>query len=246
LCEPFLAIKKVDLSVIRSLLFVVISSYSRYISFFLLFQERKQMNKNNVQILIATKNSGKILELKKLLADLPIELLSLKDFPDIVEVDETGATFAENAALKARGYALQTGVSALADDSGLEVDALGGAPGIHSARYAGENASDAARIEKLLEELSKTRNENRTARFVCAMSIADRNGEVVYTAEELCEGTIAFNRRGQNGFGYDSVFIPSGFEETFGELAESIKQKISHRGRASIKIIRYLLDFIAV
>lgn len=204
------------------------------------------MSKNNFQILIATKNSGKILELKELLGDLPIKLLSLKDFPDVVEAAETGATFAENAAIKARGYALQTGVFALADDSGLEVAALGGAPGIYSARYAGENASDAARIEKLLKEMSVTRTENRAARFVCAMAFADKNGEILYTSEEFCEGTIAFEPRGKNGFGYDPVFIPSGFNETFGELSEAIKQKISHRGRASIKIIRYLLDFIAV
>jgi len=204
------------------------------------------MNKNNFQILIATKNSGKIKELKELLADLPIKLLSLKDFPDVAEVEETGATFAENAALKARGYALQTGVFALADDSGLEVAALGGAPGIFSARYAGENVSDETRIEKLLEETNQTQNENRAARFVCAMSIADRNGEIIYTAEAFCEGTIAFKQRGLNGFGYDPVFIPSGFDKTLGELSASIKRKISHRARASIKIIRYLRDFIAV
>jgi len=204
------------------------------------------MNKNNFQILMATKNSGKIKELKELLADLPIKLLSLKDFPDAAEVEETGGTFAENAALKAQSYALQTKIYALADDSGLEVAALDGAPGIFSARYAGENVRDETRIEKLLEEMSQTQNENRAARFVCAMSIADRNGEIIFTAEEFCEGTIAFKQRGQNGFGYDPVFIPSGFDKTFGELSAPIKRKISHRGRASIKIIRYLRDFIAV
>ena len=204
------------------------------------------MNKNKFQILMATKNSGKIKELKELLADLPIKLLSLKDFPDVIEVEETGATFAENAALKAQSYALQTKIYALADDSGLEVAALDGAPGIFSARYAGENVSDETRIEKLLEEMSRTQNENRAARFVCAMSIADRTGEIIFTAEEFCEGTIAFKQRGQNGFGYDPVFIPSGFDKTFGELSASIKRKISHRARASVKIIRYLRDFIAV
>lgn len=195
---------------------------------------------------MATKNSGKIMELKKLLADLPIELLSLKDFSDVIEVEETGSTFAENAALKAQNYTLQTGIMSLADDSGLEVTSLNGAPGVFSARYAGENVSDKTGIEKLLEEISQTRNENRAARFVCAMAIANKNGVIIYAAEEFCEGAIAFEPRGSNGFGYDPVFIPAGFNKTFGEISGTIKQKISHRGRASIKIIRYLRDFIAV
>ena len=186
------------------------------------------------------------MELKKLLADLPIELLSLKDFSDVIEVEETGSTFAENAALKAQNYTLQTGIMSLADDSGLEVTSLNGAPGVFSARYAGENVSDKTGIEKLLEEISQTRNENRAARFVCAMAIANKNGVIIYAAEEFCEGAIAFAPRGSNGFGYDPVFIPAGFNKTFGEISGTIKQKISHRGRASIKIIRYLRDFIAV
>jgi len=204
------------------------------------------MTENNFQILIATKNSGKVLELKNLLADLPVELLNLKDFPSIVEAEETGATFIENAALKAQSYARQTGIFALADDSGLEVAALGGAPGIYSARYAGENVSDETRIEKLLNEISRSGNDDRRARFVCAIAIADENGEIIFTAEDYCEGEIAFEPRGRNGFGYDPVFIPSGFEQTFGELSEPVKQKISHRARALVKIIRYLRDFIAV
>jgi XTP/dITP diphosphohydrolase len=198
------------------------------------------------KLVIATKNPGKIKELEKLLADLPVYLQSLNDFSNIVEVAETGAAFAENAALKAKGYALQTGMMSLADDSGLEVFALGGAPGIYSARYAGENTSDKVRIAKLLEELSRTQNENRAARFVCAMAIADKNGEMVFSAEESCEGAIAFEPRGANGFGYDPVFVPNGFDKTFGELSGSVKRQISHRGRASIKIIEYLRGFIAV
>ena len=204
------------------------------------------MNKNSFQILVATGNAGKIAELKKLLADLPFQLLSLKDFPDVVEVAETCTTFAENARLKAQGYARQTGFLSLADDSGLEVSALGGAPGVFSARYAGENISDRFRMEKLLEELRLSASENRSARFVCAMALASKNGEIMHFVEEYCEGTIASEPRGANGFGYDPIFIPSGFDKTFGELPETVKQKISHRSRAAIKIIRYLRDFIAV
>lgn len=199
-----------------------------------------------LKLVIATNNSGKILELKNLLDDLPFELLNLNDFPNIVEAEENGATFVENAEIKARSYARQTGISALADDSGLEVAALGGAPGIYSARYAGENAGDAAKIEKLLEEVRGTGNENRAARFVCAIAFADETGEIIFTAEGFCEGKIAFAPRGRNGFGYDPVFIPSGFDETFGELSGSVKRKISHRARALMKINRYLRDFIAV
>lgn len=199
-----------------------------------------------LKLVIATKNSGKVLELKELLADLPFRLSNLSDFPNIVEAEETGETFVENAALKAQSYARQTGILALADDSGLEVAALGGAPGIYSARYAGENVSDEMRIEKLLKEISRTGNNNRAARFVCAIAIADGNGEIIFTAEDYCEGVIAFEPRGRNGFGYDPVFIPIGFDQTFGEMPETVKREISHRARALTKIIRYLRDFIAV
>lgn len=199
-----------------------------------------------LKLVIATKNSGKVLELKELLADLPFRLSNLSDFPNIVEAEETGETFVENAALKAQSYARQTGILALADDSGLEVAALGGAPGIYSARYAGENVSDETRIEKLLKEISRTGNNNRAARFVCAIAIADGNGEIIFTAEDYCEGVIAFEPRGRNGFGYDPVFIPIGFDQTFGEMPETVKREISHRARALTKIIRYLRDFIAV
>jgi XTP/dITP diphosphohydrolase len=248
LYKPFLAIKKVNLSFIGFCKLEARTQRERKHTYqrarFCIIL--KQMSKNNLQILMATKNGGKITELKKLLACLPIQLLSLRDFPDVAEVRETGGTFAANAALKAQGYARQTGIISLADDSGLEVVALGGAPGVFSARYAGENASDAARIKKLLREISRTGNENRSARFVCAMAIADKNGVIIYAAEEFCEGAIASATRGSNGFGYDAVFIPTGFNKTFGELSDAIKQKISHRARASIKIIRYLRDFIAV
>ena len=204
------------------------------------------MDKKDFQLLIATNNSGKIQELSRLLADLPFELKGLRDFEGVGDVEETGTTFEENAILKAREYALNTKMWAVADDSGLEVDGLGGAPGVYSARYAGEGASNEQRIEKLLQEIEKTQDKNRLARFICVMTISDEKGEIKFTAEGKCEGRIALNPVGNNGFGYDPVFIPNGFEQTFGELSDEIKAKISHRALASAKIIRYLRDFIAV
>jgi XTP/dITP diphosphohydrolase len=197
------------------------------------------------ELLIATKNVGKIKELENLLAALPVRLRSLNDFPDAIEPEETGATFAENAVLKARSYALQTGLRALADDSGLEVEALGGAPGVFSARYAGAGATDVERIEKLLKEIKETNDANRRARFVCAMAIADAAGETQFVAEGVCDGAIALAASGKCGFGYDPVFVPDGFSETFGEISGDIKQQISHRSRAGAKIIQYLRRFYA-
>jgi XTP/dITP diphosphohydrolase len=199
-----------------------------------------------MEIVIATKNTGKVKELAELLADLPVNLRSLNDFENISEPEETGADFIENAVLKAREYALQTGLWALADDSGLEVEALGNAPGIFSARYAGKNATNEERIDKLLGELNEAQNENRGARFVCVMAIADDKGEIRYIAEGVCAGRIIDATRGTNGFGYDPIFAPEGFSETFGELSADVKREISHRARASAKIIAYLRHFIAV
>ena len=193
------------------------------------------------QLLIATGNSGKIGELKELLADLPLTLRNLEDFPNVSEVEETGATFEENAILKAKGYALQTGLRTLADDSGLEVDALGGAPGVFSARYAGAGASDEAKMAKLLRELAQI--EERRARFVCSVAVADEKGEISFVTTGFCRGVIALNPSGTKGFGYDPIFVPDGFELSFGELSGTVKQKISHRARAMKKIIQYLRDF---
>ncbi len=174
---------------------------------------------------------------------LPFRSQTLSDFSGIVEPEETGATFAENAALKARYYALQTGVWALADDSGLEVEALNNAPGIFSARYAGANADDGEKIVKLLAEVIETGDENRRARFVCAMAVADETGAVRFAAEGFCAGKIAPEAVGQNGFGYDPIFIPDGFSQTFGQLTNDIKQQISHRKRAIYEIIQQLRRF---
>jgi len=199
-----------------------------------------------MQILVATKNVGKVKELKRLFADLPLYLRDLNEFPDVVEAEETGVTFAENAVLKAQSYALQTGVWALADDSGLEVEALGAAPGVFSARYAGESATDEEKIEKLLSELNTRQDKTRRARFVCAMAISDEKGEIKFLTEGICDGRIALTPKGANGFGYDPIFIPGGFSQTFSELSDETKGKISHRARASEKIIQYLRDFTAV
>lgn len=196
------------------------------------------------ELLIATKNVGKIKELEIMLADLPVRLKGLNDFPKIDEVEETGTSFLENAVLKAQSYALQTKCFALADDSGLEVAALDGAPGVFSARYAGENATDNDRIEKLLKELENI-NERR-ARFVCSIAVADDSGKIRFAADGVCDGTIALKASGSNGFGYDPIFIPDGFSNTFGELSSDIKQQISHRGRALNKIIQQLRGFYAL
>ena len=199
-----------------------------------------------VKLLLATGNRGKFNELREMFREVPIDLLSLRDFEGLVDVPETGTTFEENAGLKALGFALQTKVLSLADDSGLEVEALGNAPGVYSARFAGENSDYSFKIRKLLAMLDSTGDEIRKARFVCVMSLADRDGNVIYTARGVCPGSIAKSPRGDNGFGYDPIFIPDGFDQTFGELDDDVKKAISHRARATELIIRYLLDFIAV
>lgn len=199
----------------------------------------------NFELLIATKNAGKIREIEKLLADLPITLRNVGEFTNLIEPEETGATFAENATLKAKYYAEKTGIWSLADDSGLEVEALEWRPGVFSARYGGADATNEEKIAKLLNELEQTDSNSRLARFVCSMVIADKSGEIQFLTEGVCQGEIAFIPQGSNGFGYDPVFVPKGFSQTFGQLSGEIKHKISHRSRAIEKIIKYLADLIA-
>lgn len=200
--------------------------------------------KRTKELLIATRNAGKVCEVEMLLEGLPLRLRSLAEFPEVPEVEETGATFAENAALKAKSYATQTRLWTLADDSGLEVEALGGAPGIFSARYAGgANASDAERIAHLLAELSRTGDTERRARFVCVIAITDPGARLVNTSTGTCDGRIAPAPRGGNGFGYDPVFIPDGYQQSFGELSSEIKRRISHRARALDAARPFLLDY---
>ena len=188
----------------------------------------------STDLLIATRNAGKIREFASLFEELPVRLRSLSEFPQAAaaEVEETGATFAENSALKARFYAALTGIWTLADDSGLEVEALGGAPGIYSARYAGANASDMERVRRLLEELRQTGDARRRARFVCTITLAQPRPLTLDKFTGICEGRIAAAPRGQGGFGYDPIFIPDGYDQTFGELSSEIKQQISHRALA--------------
>ena len=183
-------------------------------------------------LLIATWNIGKLKELKELLSDLPFELYGLDSLRGVLEVQETGETFVENASLKAVGYATQARLLTLADDSGLAVDALRGGPGVFSARYAGQGASEAERTNKLLLELSNLKEPERSARFVSAVAIADSEGEILNVSLGSCEGHLAFAPRGFEGFGYDPIFIPVGYEQTFAELKPEIKNRISHRARA--------------
>ena len=188
--------------------------------------------KKPMELLIATRNAGKLREIQPLLASLQLHLHSLAEFPEVAEVEETGQTFAENAILKARTYATQTHLWTLADDSGLEVDALGGAPGVYSARYGGEGLTDADRTGRLLEALKQSGDADRRARFVCVIAITDPLGEIINLSTGKCEGRIAQAPRGEKGFGYDPVFVPDGYEQSFGELSAEIKEKISHRARA--------------
>ena len=183
-------------------------------------------------LLIATGNTGKAAEIRVLLGNLPIGLRTLIDFPNVRPVVESGNTYEENAVLKARSYARQTALFALADDSGLEVEALGGAPGVISARYAGQGASDNDHVAFLLRELANAPSANRSARFVCVIALADSTSAIVDVEYGVCEGQIIDEPRGANGFGYDPIFIPQGFDKTFAELPNKIKNDISHRGRA--------------
>ena len=193
-------------------------------------------------LLIATSNAGKLRELRSLLVNLPLELLSFTDFPEIELVEETGSTFAENAALKASGYARQAKVLTLADDSGLVVDALSGRPGVHSARYVRPDATYPERIALLLAELERTGDSHRTARFVCSMAVAADAGEIVYATEKSCEGRIDKAPRGSGGFGYDPIFVPDEFDQTFAELTAETKNRISHRGLALAAVREFLVS----
>jgi XTP/dITP diphosphohydrolase len=185
------------------------------------------------RLVIATHNKGKAVEIKTLLGDIGLRdwtLLSLDQFENVGEAAEDADTYLANAISKATYYAEKTGEWVLADDSGLEVQALERAPGVLSARYAGPNASDSERRLKLLTELAGV--VDRRARFVCSAAIADLNGQIVRTAEGICEGVISQNPRGDSGFGYDPIFIPSGYDLTFGELSDEIKNEVSHRAKA--------------
>lgn len=190
-------------------------------------------------LLIATHNAGKLAELRSLLGATPYTLLSLADVGIHADVEETGATLEENAALKATAYARLAGLPTLADDSGLEVDALNGAPGVHSARYAGSGATDADRIEKLLANLA-AHQPPWTARFRCVIAIALPDGGVELR-DGACEGVITPQPRGDNGFGYDPVFLLPQRGKTMAELSDAAKNRISHRAIAAQKAAQALI-----
>lgn len=194
-----------------------------------------------MQILLATANKGKVLELEELLKGEDIEILSLSDFPDFQEIEETGETFAENALLKARIACSLAGIVTLADDSGLEVDVLGGRPGVHSARYSGEPKNDERNIEKLLFELRDVKEEDRTARFCCCLAVVHPDGEEKLT-EGTVEGRILLSKRGTGGFGYDPVFYLPELKKTMAELSMEEKNQLSHRARAFEKAVPILKE----
>lgn len=186
-------------------------------------------------LVIATRNKGKIAEIARILSfDSGIQIRSVAEF-DLADIEETGTTFEENAALKALTVARATGFAALADDSGLEVDALNGAPGIFSARFAGGHGDDQANNEKLLAELASIAPNKRSARFVAVIAVAKPDGSTIMERGELL-GEIALSLRGENGFGYDPLFLPQGSAKTLGEFEPGRKDEISHRAKALAEI----------
>lgn len=188
----------------------------------------------NCKLLLATNNQGKLNEYRSLLKGVPYDMVSLADEGITIEVEETGATFEENARLKATLLAEESGLLTLADDSGLEVDALGGEPGVRSARYAGEGASDRERIDYLLSRLANVSREDRAARFRCVIALAAPGGETEIRSGQ-CRGYITFEPKGENGFGYDPVFYLPEMEKTMAEIPEEVKNRISHRAEAAAK-----------
>ncbi len=196
-----------------------------------------------MRLLVATTNEGKLREYGRLLRDLPgLKLESMASLSITVDVDEDRGTFEGNARKKATEIAAAARVSCLADDSGLEVDALGGRPGVFSARYAGEGATDAANNAKLLDELRDVPQERRTARFRCAIVVVDASGNELAAVDGTCEGRIAGELSGEQGFGYDPLFVPDGYAQTLAELGPETKNRISHRAKAAAKLVPFLRE----
>ncbi len=194
-----------------------------------------------MELVLASRNKKKVEELRRILKDLPVKILSVNDFPHLEEVVEDGETFEENALKKARYVCKKTGLPALSDDSGLEVEALGGKPGVKSARYAGEEATDEENIRKLLKELEGLPTEKRSAQFVCCLALVMPSGEE-YLFWGYVKGRISDNPIGSKGFGYDPVFIPDGYEITFAQMESEEKDALSHRRKAIDKFKQFLLE----
>lgn len=198
------------------------------------------------KLLLATRNQGKVIEFQRILeaiAPNQIELISLDSFPDLGDVEETGETFEENALLKARQMSKATGLPAIADDSGLCIDALDGAPGIFSARWSGQHGNDQANNEKVLEQLKDHSADQRGAHFTCVAALALPDGRT-HTEEGLFEGQILNSPMGENGFGYDPIFKPAGFEISSAQMSAEQKDSLSHRGKALRAIAPHAIELL--
>lgn len=202
------------------------------------------MSRSFPTVVLASRNQKKSLEIQQLLAPYGIPLVSVADFPEATDVDETGSSFRENAELKASQVARQTGHWAIGEDSGLQVDALKGAPGIYSARFSGEGATDERNNQKLIDELKNVPDDRRGAGYVCHVAVAAPDGTIRLNVEATCRGRIAHEARGNNGFGYDPYFLVREYHRTFGELPTVVKQHLSHRARAFERLIPQLLKVL--
>jgi XTP/dITP diphosphohydrolase len=195
-----------------------------------------------VRLILATKNSHKVAEIKAILSNFNWEIIPMYELKNNIEIIEDGATFEENARKKAEIVCGQTGYISMGEDTGLEVDALNGQPGVYSARFAGEKATYEQNVQKILKLLKDVKKPNRIARFrcVCTLAFPSTYKRTTETFEGVCEGQIIEEPRGKGGFGYDPVFVPDGFEQTFAELHAQVKNKISHRAQALEKVRKYL------
>jgi len=199
----------------------------------------------SVQLVLATRNAKKLAELDRLLAGagLDVEILGSAVFSDLPEIEETGSTFAENSLIKARAVAAHTGLIAIADDSGLCVDALNGQPGIYSARWAGQGATDESNLDLVLEQIREVEPARRTAHFACAAALVLPSGEE-YVVQGQVNGVLLTQRRGVGGFGYDPIFLPDGFDITTAEMTSDQKDAISHRGQAMRALVPLIRDYV--
>ncbi len=193
------------------------------------------------ELVVASRNKGKVGEIKELLADLPFKVTSLLDYPHIPDIIEDGKTYRANALKKACWVARATGKMTMSDDSGIEVKALGNAPGIYSSRFAGEGASEKARNKKLFAMLKGVPMHKRQARYRCVVALVDAKGQELGVVQGTCSGYVTTREVGENGFGFDPLFLLKRYNKTFGQLSPALKAKISHRARA-LKKFRRLLD----
>ncbi|MCX6418226.1 MAG: RdgB/HAM1 family non-canonical purine NTP pyrophosphatase [Actinobacteria bacterium] len=199
----------------------------------------------SVQLVLATRNAKKLAELDRLLAGagLDVEILGSDAFSDLPEIDETGSTFAENSLIKARAVAAHTGLTAIADDSGLCVDALDGQPGIYSARWAGQGATDESNLDLVLEQIRDVEPGQRSAHFACAAALVLPSGKE-YVVQGQVNGVLLTQRRGVGGFGYDPIFLPDGFDITTAEMTSEQKDAISHRGQAMRALVPVIQEHV--